>query len=100
MFVPKYTTMDNLLRELHIEGHPVIYERITEYPRVAGVGQIAPAKHLLTPESKVIAIFVEPMGGWRRREHDDCVSDEPGIENNPFKITHDINAPGKTIRRL
>lgn len=100
MQVSKYRTVDALIQELHGEGHAVIYERTTEYPVLKGVAQIAPAKHLLTHEGNVVGIFVEPMGGWRRREVDDCVSDEPGIESNPFKVKHDVNAPRKTIRRL
>ncbi|KFC76691.1 hypothetical protein GBAG_4326 [Buttiauxella agrestis ATCC 33320] len=100
MHIPRYRTIDALIQELHNEGHSVIYERITEYPVLAGVGQIAPAKHLLTPEGTVVAIFVEPMGGWRRRENDDCVRDEPRIEDNPFKLKHDGSAPQCTIRRL
>ncbi|KHT26726.1 hypothetical protein RC98_13565 [Pectobacterium carotovorum subsp. carotovorum] len=95
-----YTTLDALKQELHRQGHSVIYERTTEYPVVKGVGQFPPAKHLLTPDGKVVGIFVEPMGGWRRRESDDCVRDEPAIEDNPFAVKHDVNAPLKTIRRL
>lgn len=100
MQVLKYRTADALIQELHEEGHDVIYERTTEYPVLKGVAQIPPAKHLLTQEGYVVGIFVEPMGGWRRRESDDCVSDEPGIEDNPFKVKHDVNAPRKIIRRL
>lgn len=40
MQVSKYTTADALIQELHDEGHDVIYERITEYPVLRGVGQI------------------------------------------------------------
>lgn len=100
MPVPVFRTTDEMIRELQNEGHSVIYERTSEYPVVKGVGQIPPAKHLLTQEGYVVGIFVEPMGGWHRRESDDCVSDEPGIENNPFKVKHDVNAPGKIIRRM
>ncbi|EKI7885384.1 hypothetical protein PFR28_004273 [Salmonella enterica] len=100
MPVPVFRTTDEMIRELQNEGHSVIYERTREYPVVKGVGQIPPAKHLLAPNGHVLAIHVEPRNLWRRRESDDCVSDEPGIENNPFKVKHDVNAPRKIIRRL
>ncbi|MBN3263028.1 hypothetical protein [Pectobacterium brasiliense] len=97
---PKYITRDALIDELRRQGHSTIYERTTEHQIIGGVGQIAPAKHLLSPNGKVVGIFVAPMEGWRQRESDDCVRDEPGIENNPLAVKHDVNAPKKPIRRL
>nr|WP_315079851.1 hypothetical protein [uncultured Kosakonia sp.] len=99
MSVQKYETTGEFIQELHNEGHPVIYERITEYPVVKGIAQIPPALHLLTPDGKVVGIYVAPKKVWRRRESDDCIRDEPGIKDNPFKRTHDANAP-KKIRRF
>lgn len=86
-----WDTREDAIRELHKEGHPLIHERTTEHPMIKGVGQIAPAKHLLDDEGNVIGIYVGPKGVWRRRVEDDCVHDDPDFRKNSMIVTHDVH---------